>query len=475
MQVDPSTFEDFELNHSLFDLRIDDVAIWERIRFRAFREIQKQNGMGQAHTGIEKNWRDYTRGFWLFLRNLVIKNPYFGGKHDILYVGHHRRKKREDGYWWDIYCDPIHEACGQSYLHVESPHRLEHHTPAKTSNLRYLDLAQYAGTIQQMLGVNEPTIPAIKRRKLKDAQQAIRREFDTDVDLLSRAKEQLHVRRTTLPFYEYFLKRVDPELVVMIVSYIRETLVEACDNLGIPVVELQHGVIYEHHFGYSYPDPRTKETFPDYLLTFGDFWKDAVKFPIPDERVISVGYPYLEQSIGEYKDVKSKEQLLFISQGTIGRQLSKFAMEAERHPDINHEIVYKLHPGEYNRWEAEYPWLLEADFEIVDDSDRQLYQLFAESSAQIGVGSTAVYEGLAFGLETFVYECPGSSVLQPLVDEDTANLVSSANDLASLLGHRKVSFDREYYFTPGATEQACTVIERLADEGTVYRRSVIEN
>lgn len=144
-------------------------------------------------------------------------------------------------------------------------------------------------------------------------------------------------------------------------------------------------------------------------------------------------------------------------------------MEVAKHPDIDHDIVYKLHPGEYDRWESEYPWLREADFKIIDRSEAQLYKLFAESSTQIGVGSTAVYEGLAFGLETYVYDCLGSEVLQPLVKNGSAAMVSTVNELSTLLGTNKSSFDREYYFAPNAAERACTVIESLSEENPSAR------
>ncbi|WP_254761519.1 hypothetical protein [Natrinema marinum] len=472
MGLDHSDFEAFELEHSLFELRVDGVPIWERIRFHVHREIAEQNGTGQAHTGVGDDWRDYLRGAGLFLKNIVQKNPYLTAEHDILFWGHHRRKKRDDGYWWDIYCDPIHECSDYDYVHYEKPHMLEHRSPARTSNLRYLDLIEHGGTIQQLLGVNEPSIPKAERDRLEAAQDAIRDRFDADVDLVSMAKEALHVRRTTLPLYRWLLKRVDAELAVIVVSYCRETFIDACKEQNVPVVELQHGVIYDHHFGYSFRGPRTKETFPDYLLTFGDFWKESVEFPIPDDRVFPIGYPYLEQSIDKYDDVETKDQLLFISQGTIGEQLSKFALEVDRHSEIDHEIVYKLHPGEYDRWETEYPWLLETDIEVVDSSDRQLYKLFAESDAQIGVGSTAVYEGLAFGLQTYIYDCPGSEVLEPLVNEGSAKLVTSVEGFVSSLGREEGTFDREYYFALKATEQARNVIGHLADNGTPYELSI---
>lgn len=467
MSISVQDFRNIEEKESLFDIRVGDVYIWERIRQTIFMQIKQQSGVGQPHTGNKKTIRDYVKGGSLSLKNILFRNPYLSQEAEFLFIGHPRRKKEGDNYWWDIYCDPLHRKCEYDYIHLEHSYTLEHKRPARTENIRYLDLIQYSDEIYEFLGVNLPSISGADLKRLEVIQKVINKQFNVNVDLISVVRSELIDRQAKLWLYKQLLKRINPDLVIVVVGYSKETLIEACQQKSVPVVEIQHGVIHDNHLGYAYPGSRTKKMFPDYLLVWGDFWKEAVEYPIPDERVISVGYPYLEQSVDKYNHVGTKNQLLFISQGTIGEQLSKFAMDVDRHPRIEHDIVYKLHPGEYDRWRDEYPWLLEADFEVVDSSDRQLYKLFAESSAQIGVGSTAVYEGLAFGLETYVYDCPGSSVLQPLVDSGSADLLSSVDDLASWLGSGGSSFDREYYFEPDATERACEVLERLQRESTL--------
>mgnify|MGYP006274607111 CR=1 FL=1 len=72
-----------------------------------------------------------------------------------------------------------------------------------------------------------------------------------------------------------------------------------------------------------------------------------------------------------------------------------------------------------------------------------MYEQFAQSSAQVGVGSTAIYEGPAFGLKTFVYDCPGPEVLQALVEDGAAQLISSPEEMAATLEKADGSFDRE--------------------------------
>jgi hypothetical protein len=468
MTVEIDEFCAFESKHSTFDIRIDDVAIWERIRFNIYREINEQSIGGQAHTTIALDTDNYITGAKLWLRNLFYRNPFLSGEHDFLFVGHQRRKREPDSYWWDIYCDPIHEECSLDSVHFEKPYLLEHLTPARTDSLRYLELIEYGGTIQRKLGLHRVTLTEEEERRLKNLERAIEQQFKIKINLVDRVVRLLRNRRCRLWLYRRLLDRVDPEVVVIVVSYGKETFIEACQSKDIPVVELQHGVIHPGHLGYSYPEDRTKETFPDYLLTWGDFWAEGVELPIPEKHVIPVGYPYLEQRYDQYTDVESKDQIIFISQGTIGEELSRFALEVEKHPDFNHDIIYKLHPGEYDRWKDEYPWLTGADFEIVDSSEPPLYELFADSTVQVGVGSTAVYEGLVFDLDTYVYDCAGASILSPLIGEGAAEMVSSVDEFMSSLENGKSSFDKARYFAPNATENICRELRTLSRQGEKY-------
>ncbi|MFC7041691.1 hypothetical protein [Halonotius sp. GCM10025705] len=297
---------------------------------------------------------------------------------------------------------------------------------------------------------------------LHEAESVISRRFEADIDLVMKARLAFHVRNTMLPLYERLLNRIDPSVVVVVIAYGNETLIEACNRNGIPTVELQHGVIHDHHYGYSYPEDETKTTFPDYLLTFGEFWKENIRFPIPDDHVIPVGYPYLEGRLDAYDDVECTDQILFISQGTIGHRLSEFALAAHEDSRIQHDIVYKLHPGEYDRWQDEYPRLDGCDISVIDKSGPSLYQLFVESSVQVGVGSTAVYEGLCFDLDTFVFDINGSEILRPLVEDGAASFVRGVDGLVAKLGSASTNrFEREWFFKSNALENIVRVLRHI--------------
>jgi len=461
-------FFNFEKENSLFSIEINGIPIWERLRFGLFRKIEQSNDKGQAHTSVDLSTTNQLTGAKLWLKNLFYRNPYLTKQSDFLFFGHPRRKKRPDGYWWDIYCDPIHEHGKLDSIHFERPYLLRHRTPAKTEIIRYIEFIIYSGTIQRKLGLRNVSFSYGEKKLLKNVEDEIESIFDMRFDITGIVKRILLNRKCRLWLYKKLLRKVDPRVAVILVSYgsKKKTFTEACKKEGIPVVELQHGTIHPGHLGYTFPNGQPKTVFPDYLLTWGNFWKKNASFPIPDRRILPVGFPYIEMMSKKHKKVKSKKQILFVSQGLIGKALSQFALEVNKHRDIDHKLVYKLHPGEYDRWRDEYPQLVNADIEVIDSSEPSLYHLFAESSIQIGIGSTAVYEGLAFGLETFVYDYAGSEVLSSLIKANSAKLVTSSDELAELIGQRADSFNRDSYFAPNALEQVTLTLQNLADKGT---------
>jgi hypothetical protein len=219
----------------------------------------------------------------------------------------------------------------------------------------------------------------------------------------------------------------------LVVSYGKETFIEVCKERDIPVIELQHGIISQYHYGYSFPGFRTKQAFPDHLFTFGEFGHFDAEFPLDDSRLHPIGFPHLEQNYNERSGDLRGDRVLFLSGGSYGKRMSELAVALSEREGCSYNITYKLHPGEYDRWRQEYPWLKAADVEVIGGNGRPLYDLFAESSAQVGVYSTAIYEGLAFGLDTYVLDLAEWPLIPGALEDDRITVVESPDGLASAL------------------------------------------
>jgi hypothetical protein len=282
--------------------------------------------------------------------------------------------------------------------------------------------------------------------RVAEIEKELKKRFGANVDIGRLAYEELTDRRVYLPLYRRLLERVSPEIAFVVVGYGRETFIEACSEADIPVVELQHGTIDKYHLGYSFPGDREKQCAPDYLFTFGPVWTDGVELPVDEKNVFPVGYQYLEREYDRYQNTENREEIVFISQGTIGEQLSKLAtgLAEERRQDVT--ITYKLHPGEYNRWRTNYPWLLESNVNVVAD-EVPLYELLSRASTQVGVYSTAVYEGLRFRTPTILMNTNGISHMERLVAEYDIPVVSDVDQLQTALSSvEETRIDPELFF-----------------------------
>ena len=455
---------DLEADLDLLDLEVGGVPFWERVRFDINRTLMEElDVLSQAHTHVNPS---YGEALYKLVRNLFVGNPLLAPEADLLFWGHERRKQLEDGLWWDIYCDPVLERLDDEWVYLEREHEGGHLAPARTDQVYYLDWINYASRLPSKLLPGSFTSASLllspaERDTLDRIDAEIADRFGVAVDVEERVAERLLRRRVKLPLYRRLLRRVDPDVVVVVVSYGRETFVEACKREGIPVAELQHGELSEYHMGYHYPNG-PKRDFPDYFLAFGEFWTTAADFPIPEERILPVGYPYLERRAGQFTDVASERQVVFLSQGESGERLSRIATEFA---SLEHDwsVVYKLHPGEYSRWHEEYPWLEDAPLRVVDSSEPPLYELFARSQAQVGAYSTALYEGLYFDLDTYVVDVPGIECVQGLLDAGGATLIRSVDELADYLRSSSVGIgvDPDRFFRPGAEENAVSALRRI--------------
>jgi len=448
----------------LLNQTISGVFFWERMRSPVQRCVFQAAGLLEAaHPRGKSRFADASRLLLHTLQNVLHKNPLFSPQSEILFVGSARRRLQEDGKWWDIYCDPVIEALKRSYVLIEFPYLFAHRKPAKTESLRYLDFLYGSSAIQRAVLVDSVFLKRSEKQLLQRIQMQIMAQCGVGVDLENMVKRDLILRRSRFPYYSRILQKVEPKLVVLVCSYGKETFIEACQSSGVPVIELQHGMISQGELSYSYPGPaKTKRTFPDYLFTFGDFWKESVEFPISKQQIASVGYPFLEQEAQKHVAAVKKDQLLFVSQKPIGKKLSRFAVELSCTKKLPWSIVYKLHPAECDHWQKLYPWLARSGIQVIDSDVPSLYRLFAESKAQIGVSSAAIFEGLFFGLKTYLLRLPTVEYMRHLVDNGYATVVDSADDyLTESLSQNPHGYDVEYFFKPGALENMKAAVDRI--------------
>ena len=466
--------EKYELNHK----EIQGCYPWQLIRMYLYYEITRKTNVFESAQQSSLSLFDKINSFLPFLKNSISSNPLSGSENvDVLIFDHPRKVIFEDEYQ-DIYSyflkDTLNQY-GKSFETIESPYLNQHFrnkNNIKENHVRFNDRILLGSFIHKTRNRGKLPFTEDEKQLINTVKEELEAAFKIEIDLFRIIEDHILNFQYDYKKYIELLQKKNPKLVFLVVAYENKALVAACKKMNIEIIELQHGTISPYHLGYSYPENTMKfnneikeiEYFPDKILSFGDYWKNACPFPIDSENIISMGFPYFEENSKTYMKIAEKkdneqigqQQILFISQGVIGKYLSKLAYETASNinESQNYNFIYKLHPGEYGTWRENYDYLTKAvdefdNFTVIDKSEPPLYELFAESHYQIGAFSTAIYEGLAFNCKTFIIDVPGVEYLDDLIDKDIVKKVKNSEELINYINNENISiqeYDKDYFF-----------------------------
>ena len=442
--------EKYDLNYQ----KIQGYYSWKLIRMHLYYDITRKTKMFGAPQQKSLSLLDKVISFLPFFKNSVLYNPFTGKYGKDILVFDHPRKVIFNGEYCDIYSKFLVDFLNDDYSFevLESPYLNNHYTQ-KQKYIRYTDAIQLGSYIHKKF--NKIEFTQNEKDLILKVQNELESTFNIKLDILGMLTTHiLNFQYDYKKYIELFKKR-KPKQVFVVVAYENHAIVAAAKYLGIEVIELQHGTITDYHLGYSYPKKTRLNGeipyFPDKILSFGDYWINEETSPISKENVIPIGFPYFEFQSKDFMGIEPIDnQILFISQGVIGKYLSSLAFEfAKSQKDL--KIIYKLHPGEYETWRENYPELVEAsafdNFEVIDNSEIPLYKLLAESNYQVGAFSTAIYEGLMFNCKTFILDVPGVEYLDDLVESGYVFKIKNVDDLNSNLENFKPTmYDKNFFF-----------------------------
>lgn len=459
-------FNEFEEKYNLYEKDINGYKYWIPIRFKIFNGIisSYKLNLGAAHPFKKDSKINLIKKGLKIIKNSVLKNPLQlkYKDYDILVVPHPRKNLIEDKHIC-IYTDQILERLNKKYkcCVLDRTYNLEHFNDSYTGDqVMYTDYFVLLSIISR---IKEKIIPNKifknnTRSSLIKICNNINYEFNLNIShddfikLIIDSKNDIEIR---LKYYEKILSGKKPKLIIQVCSYDKDcfSMNYVAHSLGIPVIELQHGNIDSNHSAYNFSNQLNKsEYLPDYLFTFGKYYDKNIKFPIDDKNIVTVGFPYLESKINniEHKDNNiEKEIVLIISQGIVGKYLVDFAVELDKNIFTNKrnmEIIYKLHPSEYSNWTNMYPELMSREnIKVIDNNEISLYEYFKISNYQIGVQSTAILEGIAFGLKTFIFETSISNSYKDLIDKNMVKKIANVNEFLDEI-HNNDNFNLDIDF-----------------------------
>ena len=403
-----------EDKYDLLNFKIDGVKPWQLIRLSLYYDLGiAANIMSKPHSSMTK--KNKILNILNIIKSSIFKNPFLSKKTDIVIFPPARIKKAGDKQI-DIYTHYFIEKMLKDkidFIEIEHSHLGKHlkqkqkwryhkdfilvirdlfYKMIKLKNIDYNILAQLENEVKQKIGSN----------------------FNLTSKLIIASKKY----KIEYSLYKRLLEQIEPKQIYLVVSYGGlGSLIKAAKDLNIEVLEFQHGTFSKYHFGYYYgEDKKDLEYFPNKFLVWNEYWKNLMNFPIEDTNIIIKPFAYLENKKNSYSQVKRiKNHAIVLSQGILG---DKIASEILNNWEYfkQFDLKYKLHPGEYEIWKT-YPSLVKLlefnNVELIKDID--LYKLFSGCEYQIGVFSTALFEGVEFGCKTVLLNLPGIEYMNKFI------------------------------------------------------------
>ncbi|MBC7084033.1 MAG: hypothetical protein H5T95_11200 [Firmicutes bacterium] len=456
-------FLELEREFGLFDLNIDGTPVWWFMRTRAFsllhRKLSGMNLRANADSlGLLGSIRIGLRSLPYVLRRKETRT-------DILAVStaSARRHITEDGLAFDVFFDFLSYMPGVDYAVLEFPDRGPHSVRPYSRKVLYGDGMSLAGNVHRLASRFQPLgkVALEISERLVGVSQALGIAVDPREARKLVARE-IAFSGTLVRLARRLLDHANPRvLIVESASDPSHMAVQfAAKERGVPVVEMQHGLISVDSPAFFFDLPRgiaaRRIPFPDVMLVFGEYFKRVLTLrpSVSSERVIPVGYPYLWLEYQRWQQKQSVsgargDAILITSQPGLGAFWSEFAVQLSRL--VKQPIIIKPHPAEADKVQTVFGTAMKCGrVEVIKDS-RSLYDLFPLACYHLSVSSTSHLEAIAFGLKDIIVTMRG---IEKYVDflrdrglptastpEDVADLVASYPDISSI-----VRFVREEVF-----------------------------
>jgi hypothetical protein len=400
-----------ESEEHLFAETWDGVPLWEALRFPFFQHSLTAASIMQSEAVAPRD-PSVTARIQRFSRSVLMQFAALnsrGRKRDYVFLGPGvSRMRRRYDFFESAYFSRVMEELGENNcILVEPGDKPEVRSrQIRHSNLIFSSSVIAWPRLSLHLGIkNAELLSAF--RQLEIILEKLSPHYRSVESFRDSARGHIENFIVNRAAYKKFLRKHDPKFVVMLTSYGKEGIIAACQELGIPSVELQHGTISHFSAQYFYPPGVTKTLFPDYFLSYSNYFTEILEASNLKTKVITFGNPEMENSVFFANRNVKKKKILVLSQWTVRNDLLDLTLDLSRMWSDQYEIVFRLHPKEAKIRSCVENLFGNTAVCVADQSDASLSKMQMDAEFQVGVYSTALFEGMALGCKTFVLDVAG--------------------------------------------------------------------
>jgi hypothetical protein len=429
-------FAEFERRRDVFRLQVDGVSLWRLLRFEISFEMQN---LALARVPV-------SRAEMLVSLFRAARQFLFASRgYDFLgaTVSSALRNFDERG-WHDIYfdrvIDEIEGGAKMSWIDAGGFEENAKHAfrPPVFDDTSVLILSAVFGRCFPALG-SDATFRKLSEFIVSDLSLP---EFTP-----ARIRRKYSVLKWRVWLYRMVLKRLRPRCVLVPNSG-QFALFLAAKSLGMPFVEMQHGVFTENH-----PDSLPAEALecdqeslllPDCLTVYGSYWADRLGDTALGKlgRIRAVGAPLIEPVKAlrqrQFRSDPEKPILTLTSQGIGVDSVADFVAVFLKLYSGPLQLNIRLHPG-YEAGTSLYKARFAGDDRVKlvpGNSTPDTYEMVAMSDLHLSVSSSCHFDALGIRTPTGILALRSHELVLDLVKSGDALLIDSPEALATLVKNR---------------------------------------
>ncbi len=344
--------------------------------------------------------------------------------------------------------------------------------------------------------------------RLTDLETILIKQLPEDVNshFISILIEELHSKLILRSIFNFLrdkhkasilLSKIDPKVVILTASSGYLGTIAAAKELGIPVIEIQHGVAKENYVVYQWPeflkDQKKKLPIPDTLFLWGPYWVDQQKRTKfwNHEEVFAYGNTKISllkkdfwlkrESMGGVKLKESKFEILFTTNDLFREQAIEFIddlLHLIKINRLNYFINIKLHPNEdfaYGYYHSKLFMKYPHHCKIFNHNEKPLYEHFLTTRVHLTVFSAALFESMELEIPTIVFTKEGCDYYSDIIADGELKYAQNADECLDMIKNvekgsilnneslMKTTKPKNYYFVEPDIEKFANYINVLAD------------
>ena len=458
-------FHSFEKSNNLKDFKCNGVDMWPMVKYqiliKCFDKVDNRvEKLSNLQSRISKKIKLFLSGN--FLISLLgqsfnqSEKKHFPESRDFLFLSDEYSKRLQfKGKWLDLFIDPYID---QKKLHQKDFYLLRSNQnflkPKKGMSDEFnLSVLIAKSFLYSRLSAVKPDKKFINKYNLiKDfySKNFNVKDFPKISDIVW---ESGFIKELSNRF-ERILDYADPKKVILThyLGYIAAGLTVAAKRKGLEVVDIQHGVQGKYHPAYNYRNFPTSgyNTTPNKYMVWEkndldnlSLWSEAESKI--DSELIRNGTEYIFKNNHKIIDYFN-DRFNKIFENHLNKKfvlvtlcwayyIPDIILKTIQEADGNVFFLIRFHPSttQYERDEVlnKLSTLSNKNFEVEHSTDLPLYTLFLNTSVHLAIVSTAILEGLKFGIKTIAIGTRAKAYYGHVDDQNLLLFMDKPSDILS--------------------------------------------